>query len=129
MAKTALELSPEELKTYRPDTFISSPDVKEREIKTRRRQQAMRFARKAARLLREEFGAEQVLLFGSLAHRGCFTKWSDIDIAAGGILPSRFYAAVAAITGISEIFRVDLIDLENCSPSLKEAISRESIPL
>jgi predicted nucleotidyltransferase len=122
MAKTALELSPEEWKAYRPDS-------KEREIKIRRRQQAMRLARKAAQLLREEYGAERVLLFGSLAHHGWFTKWSDIDIATVGISPTRFYAAVAAITGISETFHVDLVDLEACSPTLKETISRVGIPL
>jgi uncharacterized protein len=129
MAKTALELSPEEWKAYRPDMFISDPEGKERAIRTRRRQQAMRLARIAARLLREEYGAERVLLFGSLAHRGWFTKWSDIDIASVGISPTRFYAAVAAITGISETFHVDLVDLSTCPPSMKEAISRVGIPL
>ncbi len=129
MAKTALDLSPEELKAYRPGTSISKSDGKEREIKTRRRQQALRFARKAARLLREEYGAERVLLFGSLAHHGWFTKWSDIDIAAVGISPVRFYAAVAAITGISDTFHVDVVDFESCPPMLKEAISRSGIQL
>jgi predicted nucleotidyltransferase len=129
MVKTALELSPEERKAFRPRPAATRLSDEEKAALTRRRQKAIRLARKAARLLRDEFGAERVLLFGSLAHRGWFTSWSDIDLAAWGIPPTRFYEAVAAVTGMSEHFRLDLVDPETCCPGLKEAISREGIPL
>jgi hypothetical protein len=35
----------------------------------------------------------------------------------------RFYATVAAITGLSAEFKVDLVDAEACKASLREAIA------
>ena len=46
-------------------------------------------------------------MFGSLVHDAWFTPWSDIDLAAWGISPERFYGAVAAITGLSPTFRIE----------------------
>jgi predicted nucleotidyltransferase len=79
--------------------------------------------------LREEFKARHVVLFGSLASETGFTEWSDIDLAAWGIPPERFYAAVATVTGLSSTIKVDLIDPETCRPGLKAIIEREGITL
>ena len=57
-----------------------------------RRQRAWELARQAARLLEERFGAERVVLFGSLAHGDRFNLWSDVDIAAWGT-PARGHLA------------------------------------
>jgi predicted nucleotidyltransferase len=92
---------------------------------SKRRRRATLAARKAAELLRREFGAETVLVFGSLARHGGFTLWSDIDLAARGILPVRFFEAVGAVTGMSAEFKIDLIDLETCPVSMREAIERD----
>ena len=89
----------------------------------------MELARTAARLLRERFGVDRVVAFGSLAHREWFTHWSDIDMAAWGIPADQFYKAVAAVTGISREFQVNLVDPEGCSPSLQQSIEREGIDL
>ncbi len=92
---------------------------------SRRRRRARLAAHKAAELLRSEFGAKKVLLFGSLARRGGFTLWSDIDLAATGVPPTRFFEAVGAVSGLSAEFKLDLIDLEACSPTLYEKIMEE----
>ncbi|HEY66354.1 MAG TPA: nucleotidyltransferase domain-containing protein, partial [Caldilineae bacterium] len=47
----------------------------------------MAIARKAAEMLREEFGAIRVVLFGSLARGGPFDMHSDVDLAAWGLDP------------------------------------------
>jgi predicted nucleotidyltransferase len=86
-------------------------------------------ARRAAKLLRRNFGASRVVVFGSLAHRAWFTPWSDIDLAAWGIPADRFYSAVAAVTGLSSDFKVDLVDPEDCRPSLRQTLDRERIEL
>jgi len=78
-----------------------------------------------AHLLRERFGARRVVAFGSLAHRAWFTPWSDIDIAVWGIPAHQFYQAVAAVTGISPDFEVDVVDAEDCSMSLRRIIESE----
>lgn len=76
MGRTALALTPEEWRAYRPVVRTDKVEVEERW------EQAWEVARAAARLLREQLGATRVVVFGSLAHRAWFTPWSDIDLAA-----------------------------------------------
>src|SRR3990172_10421579 len=102
MSMTALDLSPEALKKYRPLDAIRKRRAKfSAEIASRRRR-AMLAARKAAKLLKTEFGAKEVILFGSLARRGSFMLYSDIDLAVRGIAPERFFAASAAIERVDQ---------------------------
>ena len=123
MARTALDLTSEELRSYRPDREFDDRQMAER------RKQAWEFARMAARLLRERFGATRVVTFGSLAHGNWFSPWSDIDLAAWGIPADQFYRAVAAVTGISPDFRMDLVDPEDCRQSVRQSIEIEGIDL
>jgi len=94
MTRTALALTPEQWRTCRPRGRTDEEQAVERwEL-------AWDVARTAATLLREEFGAGRVVVFGSLTHRAWFTPWSDIDLAAWGIAPDAFYRAVALVTGL-----------------------------
>jgi predicted nucleotidyltransferase len=121
MGKTALELSEKEWQTYRPGSkIIEEPNLD-------RLNRAWDVARTAADLLRERFGANQVVVFGSLAHDEGFTRWSDIDLAVWGISPDAFFRAVAAVTGLSTEFKVDLVDPQDCRPALRRAIEREGV--
>jgi predicted nucleotidyltransferase len=123
MTRTALDLTAEELRMYRPDRGWDE------RLDTERWEQAWQVARAVTRLLRESFGATRVMAFGSLAHRAWFGPWSDIDLAAWGIPADRFYRAVAAVTGISPHFRVDLVDPKDCRPTVRRSIEREGIDL
>jgi predicted nucleotidyltransferase len=125
MALTALDLSPTELKKYRPLEFIRKRRAETRVEVARRRRRAMTVARKAAKLLKEKFGAKEVILFGSLARRGSFTLYSDIDLAESGIEPSKFYAAGVAIERISMEFKIDLVDPKDCSPAMIAEIEKD----
>ena len=129
MTRTALDLSPQEWQAYRPDGPIVPPPARQATRAERRRQQAWRVARQAARLLRDQYGASKVVVFGSLVHDAWFTPWSDIDLAAWGIPPERYYAAVAAVTGLSPVFQVDLVDPDACRSSLRATLEREGIEL
>jgi hypothetical protein len=62
-------------------------------------------------------------------HASSFTLWSDIDLSASGIAVDRYYAAVAAVADLSSSAKIDLVDLESCRPSLKDAILKEGIEL
>jgi predicted nucleotidyltransferase len=123
MVRTALDLTPEEMRQFHPG--------KERDVDLteERWKKAWTVARTAARLLRERFGATRVVAFGSLAHRAWFSPTSDVDLAAWGIGDSEYYRAVAAVTGISSDFRVDLVDPETCRPSMRRSIDQEGIDL
>lgn len=119
MARTALQLTAEQLASYRPARLEADAGLGERV------QRAWEAARAAAVLLRERFGATRVVLFGSLVHPAWFTPWSDIDVAAWGVPADQFFRAVGALSGLSGEFKIDLIDPQICRPALREEIDRE----
>jgi uncharacterized protein len=123
MGKTALQLSRKEWQAYRPGSRAVEVASSER------LNRAWQVAQTAADLLRERYGATHVVVFGSLAHDEWFTRWSDIDLAAWGIRPDVFFRAVAAVTGLSAEFKVDLVDPQDCRPALRQAIDREGVAL
>lgn len=129
MALTALDLTPEELKKYRPLEFIRRRKMETRVEVAARRRRALTVARKAAKLLKEKFGAKEVILFGSLARRGDFSLYSDVDLAVRGVDPLRFYAAGAAIERVDLSFQIDLVELETCPPAVLKNIEKDGKPL
>jgi len=129
MARTAAEMSPQEWQAYHPAAAVERL-ADQRKVETaKRRRQAWRVARRAAAMLRTEYGASRVVVFGSLATRTWFTPWSDIDLAAWDIPVDRFYSAVAAVITVSPAFKVDLVDPAECLPHLRGAIDREGVAL
>ena len=95
----------------------------------KRKSEALKLAHQAADLLRKKFGATKVAIFGSLAHDEWFSPWSDIDIGVEGIEAESFYSAVAAVTGLSPVFRIDLVDVDDCKPTIRRAIEKEGIEI
>jgi uncharacterized protein len=129
MAKTALDLTAEERVLYQPRKAIEQRQRSEKEQVEIRWRKAQEVARQAARILRENYGANRVILFGSGTQAAIFTRWSDIDLAAWGIPPENYYAAVAAVSGLSAEISIDLVDPESCSPMLRAEIQKASIDL
>jgi predicted nucleotidyltransferase len=129
MAKTAMELSEDERRSYRPwqnlQRYRKDPEV------DRRWDQTWDIARRAARLLREQYGAARVVVFGSLVHRDWFTPWSDIDIAVSGVPAGKFYRAIGAAydIGAEAGFKVDVIDPAECSPEMLQSVLTEGMEL
>jgi len=119
--KTVLEMDPAEWRQYRP--FRTG-----KTLPSARADEARRVASSLAQELRSRFGAERVVLFGSLA-RGEFSGRSDIDLAVWGIPPSDFYRAVAFASGCSKIWAVDLVDGDDCPGALKRHIEQEGVAL
>ncbi len=129
MAKTVLDLDQTELKKYNPLLAFQRRDSETQQKLIQSRQQALEIAYQAARLLRHEFGAKKIILFGSLTKPNAFNQWSDIDLAAWGIPGDRFYEAVAAVTGLSPILKIDLIDPNYCRPVIRDSIEQEGLIL
>lgn len=129
VSMTALDLSPEELKKYRPLDAIRRRRAKSSAELSRRRRRASFVARKAAKLLKSEFGATEVILFGSLARRVGFTRWSDIDLAARGIPSEKFLTAMDTVLYLHPEFKIDLVELETCSSAIRKSIEEEGKPL
>jgi uncharacterized protein len=121
-SRTATDISPALWKQYRPFRSVTverSPSTAEN---------AKTVASAIAKELKCRFGASRVMLFGSLS-RDDFHKWSDIDLAIWGVSSADYYRAVAFASGFSEVFKVDLVDAEDCSESLRQHILREGVEL
>jgi predicted nucleotidyltransferase len=125
MALTALELSPAELKKYHPREAFRRRRAETRVEVAKRRRRALTVARKAAKLLKEKFGATEVILFGSLARRGSFNLYSDIDLAEWGISSEDYLTAMEAVLYMNAEFKIDLIDPEFCSDAMREEIEKD----
>jgi predicted nucleotidyltransferase len=125
MALTALDLSPEELKKYHPREAFLRRKAETRVEVSKRRRRALTAARKAAKLLKEKFGAKEVILFGSLARRGSFNLYSDIDLAERGISSDDYLTAMETVLYMNAEFKVDLVDPEFCSPAMRAEIEKD----
>jgi predicted nucleotidyltransferase len=86
--------------------------------------------REVARLLHSQFGADVVTLFGSSVQGGMWWRASsDIDLAVKGIAGRDFWHAWAAIEGMIPERRIDLVDVDMATDSLKRAIVLHGIRL
>jgi predicted nucleotidyltransferase len=109
--------------------YIRKRWLQEREGWAHRRELAWASARQAAEVLRRRFGAETVFAFGSLVRGGTFDERSDVDLAVRGVPPQDFFRASAAAAAAVCEFDLDLIDLDDCSPALREQVQREGVGL
>jgi len=87
----------------------------------------MEEARRAAALLRAQFGARRVFAFGSVC-TGAFHARSDIDLAIEGVPPELFFKAGAAAARLVSR-ELNLIELETCSERLRRHVLSEGVPL
>jgi uncharacterized protein len=124
---TAKDLTAEELAVYRAGA--RRRQEAERQALAARERRAWELAREAADLLRRDFHADRVFLFGSLIHPGCFTQWSDVDVAADGIDGNDTLRAMEMVHDLSQDIPVNLVDLNACRASLRETVEREGQPL
>jgi uncharacterized protein len=124
---TARELSPEETAGYR-DAARRRHQVEQRALAARE-QRAWALARRAAGVLREQFPVSRVAVFGSLVHPGCFTAWSDVDLAAWDLRPEDTFRAIGVAMDLDPEITVNLVDVATCPASLLRVIEREGVPL
>ncbi|MDE0043307.1 MAG: hypothetical protein OXT74_14810 [Candidatus Poribacteria bacterium] len=122
--RTAKNLSPEEIKRYRARHQRSA---KTKQLDEPLLQRAWQTAHRVAGMLYEDFGATQVAVFGSLAEKDSFSKWSDIDIAVWGIPAEKYLRALSEAENVSRLFKVDLIEFENCSGLFRDRVSSQAI--
>ena len=94
-----------------------------------RRETAWRIAHQAACILKANFGATRVIVFGSLAHGAWFTSRSDIDLAAEGIPPDAFFKSWCALDGLGSNFEINLIAIESASEEMSREIRELGIEL
>lgn len=97
---------------------------RQREL-ARRKEKASHEAMRLARILVHEYRVQQVYVFGSLAQDdSLLTETSDIDLAVYGLDPKLYFRALGRIQDATK-FGVDLVTMESCTDSLREAILKE----
>lgn len=90
-----------------------------------RRQQAQEAAEACARVLKEQFGAREVYVFGSLAGQGPWHSRSDIDLAVEGLDPQQYISALSTLWELlPEGMELDLVTLETAPPTVVTRIKR-----
>jgi len=123
---TALEMGSEEWRKFKPGKRIATR-VADSNYLEDRRAKAVGVAKKASLLLRQRYGAKRVVIFGSIAKTKAFSAWSDIDLAAWGIAPDKFFSAVAAVIGLSPDFKIDLVEPDTCREAMRDSIQKHGI--
>ena len=124
---TTLNLTPEEIAVYRA-TAQKRRQQEQPEL-DRRREAAWQAARQAAQVLKEEFKATRVVVFGSVARGVGFTRWSDVDVAAWGLAPEDTFRAIGVVMDLDTEVAVNLVDVNTARPSLLASIEREGVEL
>lgn len=120
-------ISAEDMAVYR-STVRRRLEHEQREL-AERRERAWDTARKAAALLKDEFGANRVVVFGFLLRPECFSRWSDMDLAAWGIRAEDTFRAVGAVLDLDDEIEVNLVDMGACRPALRTVIEREGVEI
>ena len=124
---TIASLTSEQLQSYRQG-LKAQLEAKDAALAARR-EHGWAVAREGARCLREEFGATDVLVFGSVVTGRGFHQRSDIDLAARNVPRETYFKAVAALLNLDNDFLFDLVRLEDAPEGLREHILTEGIPL
>ena len=92
-----------------------------------RREDALVAAEACTRLLVERFGAQRVILFGSLADPHGWHDHSDIDLGVEGLPPEQYFTAYSACRDLlPRGFELDLVQMERVSPEMHARILREA---
>jgi predicted nucleotidyltransferase len=89
-------------------------------------QEALEVAARCASLLRERFGANRVIPFGSVVGHGRWHLGSDLDLAVEGVAPEAFFRAWSMLRELLPPgLDVDLVSLEHASDDLRARILGE----
>ncbi|MGV0023965.1 nucleotidyltransferase family protein [Phormidesmis priestleyi] len=121
-----LEIAPEKLAAYQASAQRRQENRHQQLLE--RQAQGWTIAHQAAHLLKSQFGATRVVLFGSLLNVERMHSRSDIDLAVWGINERDYFRAVSQLLNLSD-FSVDLVEAENTSPKLLNAIQEAGVDL
>lgn len=126
---TALELKREEWQRFKgipPDGYEPLELTQEEQ---RERDELFARIRELAKAIKNRFGAKRVVLFGSLAGISRFTAASDVDLGVEGLKTKEYWQAWKLAEDYIIDRRVDFVDIETSTDSLKRAIDRYGIEL
>ncbi|MDE0317749.1 MAG: hypothetical protein OXM61_22955 [Candidatus Poribacteria bacterium] len=121
---TAREMSPSELAECRENL---KRQWENRQVDEELLQRAWTVAHRLAAVLYQDYGASKVAVFGSLAERERFTKYSDIDIVVWGVSYNKCLDALWDTEGLGSEFKIDIINFKTITMSFRERILSQAI--
>lgn len=124
---TETTVGPDALASYRAGALRRRRDREERRIE--RWERACGLARRAEKILRAEFGATRVVMFGSVLRPVAFGSRSDVDLIAWGISEERYVRAVGRLQALDSTIAIDLVHAETAPPRIVASADREGIDL
>ncbi|HEY9704404.1 MAG TPA: nucleotidyltransferase domain-containing protein [Allocoleopsis sp.] len=95
----------------------------------KRQQRGYEIAQEAANLLKTEYGAKQVILFGSILSIDCINSRSDIDLAVMGINSKDYFRALGRLKRLDADFTIDLVEIQEDKPQIYQNILQKGIVL
>ncbi len=121
-----VELSAAQLARYRQ--AAQQREAQRLEQRRQQQQRGWQVARQAAQLLKTDFAAQRVWLFGSMLEVQRLRAESDIDLAVEGLSDRLYLRAVASLLDLSE-FSVDLVQVEHAALKILEVIRAQGVEL
>ena len=98
-----------------------------------RQQIGMAIAKQAAQILKEQFHAKRVVVFGSLLNAETMHEHSDIDIAVWGLADEQMLSAWTTLDSSidfqSTFPYIDLVPAEKVFPYIQDSIAKAHIEL
>lgn len=118
-------LSPSQMEIYRKKARQRA--IKRQKELESRFTHAWEVARQGADMLKRDFGATRVVVFGSLLHPQLFHARSDIDLAGWEI--QDYFRAVSRLLDLDPEFEFDLIPMEEAKETIRQVVLAEGIDL
>lgn len=123
--RTAAQVTEDDMAIYR--ATARRRWAQEQQEMSQRRERAWALARQASSLLREQFNASRVMVFGSLVRSGLFHLRSDVDLAVWGLDERVYYRAVSQLLSLDPSIEVDLVIAEEAPATLRAVIEEEGV--
>lgn len=125
---TALSMTDEMLQQYVVAARQSLPKLAAK-VDSAEINQLIQALQKIAAVIKQDFGASRVILFGSVVHQQWFSDTSDIDIAIEGLSGHDFFSAWRLLEAACPNRVVDLVDLDIVSPTFYQTVEQTGIEL
>jgi predicted nucleotidyltransferase len=104
----------------------TNSSLADRQLLEQQRQQALKIAKECAHILQQEFGATEVIVFGSLRGDAPWHWRSDLDLAVRGLSEPAIWDAYSKIEKVVPSWlRVDLVSVDDVSPQFRTRILQE----
>lgn len=115
-----MSLSPEQLARYR--IGLQQKLKQQQQAQLQKQQRGWQVARQAAQILKSQWGASKVVLFGSMLVATNVHARSDVDLAVWDLPAHNYYRALAELLDIDAEFSIDLVEIEHAKPVIWSAI-------